>query len=149
MKGKVTSGEKLQWISTDLQICCEYTKTTKYWKWWIRVKNIWEKPQDKNETIIHITIINARLNQDETQLIIWCRVWYPSYRTVRQYHLDAFQPSHLLGRNIITVTFKKCSRWDGWLNAEETSCNKAPVIYFNASGDKSILYSEGNACGII
>ena len=87
--------------------------------------------------------------QDETQVLIWCRGLNPYSRTVRQYYLYKFQPSHFLGSNIITLTVKNCGRWDGWLTAEEKICKEAPINYFNDSGDNSILDAEGNACGII
>ena len=32
------AGESPQCSSKDLQICCAYPRTTKYWKWWTRVK---------------------------------------------------------------------------------------------------------------
>ena len=40
-------------------------------------------------------------------------------------------------------------RWYGWLTAGETSCKNASINYFNYKVDNSILYAEGNACGII
>ena len=67
MKQQVKNHSGAQQI---LQLCCAYPKITNTEIGKPELNNIWEKPQDKNETIIHITIINARLNQDETQLII-------------------------------------------------------------------------------
>ena len=87
--------------------------------------------------------------QEKTKYLIWCRVFSPSYRSFRKCHLDEFQPSPFLGRNIITVPVKNGGRWYGWLTSEETSCNNASINCFNYSVDNSILYAESNACGII
>ena len=57
--------------------------------------------------------------KDKTKLIIWCRGLSPSSRTVRQFHLNSFQPSPFPGINNITVPVKKGSRWYGWLTSEE------------------------------
>ena len=48
-----------QWI---LQLYCERYKTTKYRKWWTRYKKIGEKLQEKNESILHNKLNNARWN---------------------------------------------------------------------------------------
>ena len=45
--------------------------------------------------------------QDETNLLIGGRGLFPFSRTVRQGHLDEFQPYPLLRRNNITVPVKK------------------------------------------
>ena len=87
--------------------------------------------------------------QYETKFLIWFRGWYPSSSTVRQCHLDEFQPYPFIGINNITVYVKKGSRWSVWLTAEETSCKNASIYYFNDSVDNSILEAEGNECGVI
>ena len=61
--------------------------------------NVGEKSQDKNEPILHNTIINSRWNQI-TDII----QGFPlSSSTVRQCHWDEFQPSPYLGRDNITL----------------------------------------------
>ena len=74
-------------------------------------------------------------------------MWPPSYKTVRQFHLDILQPSPFLGRDNITVTIQKGSIGSGWLTAEEKSCTNASVTLPNV--DDSILHTEGNTCGTI
>ena len=87
--------------------------------------------------------------KEEYKFLIWWRGLSPPSRTVRQCHLDEFQPPTFIGINNITAPIKKASKWYGWLNAEETSCKNDSINYFNYSGDNSILDSKGNTCGII
>ena len=93
--------------------------------------------------------ITPSWTQDETKLLILFSYCPPSYRTVRQWHLDEFQPSPFLGRNNISVPVKKGKRWYEWLTAEGKSCNNDLFTYFNDSIDNIILDAEVNACGII
>ena len=89
--------------------------------------------------------MDARLNQISDMI----QVFNPSYRTVRQFHLDEFQTYSFPGINNTTVPVKKVSRWYGWLTVEETSCKNTSINYFNNIVDNSNLHAEGNACGII
>ena len=78
--------------------------------------------------------------QDETKLLIWfSKLDYGTWR----YH----NPISVLENNNITLTLQKGGRLYEWLTAKETSFNNASIIFTNV--DNSIIYTEGNACGII
>ena len=109
------------------------------------LNNVWEKSQDNNKLILHNTIINAIWNQIMDRI----QGFFSSSVTVRQVHVDEFQPSPILGINHITVPVKKGGRLDGWLIAEGGSCNNSSIAYFNNIFDNSILNSEGNLCDVI
>ena len=57
MKHKMKTHSGYQWT---LQLCCAHTKTTKTESVEPELKNVREKSQDKNELILHNTIIYAR-----------------------------------------------------------------------------------------
>ena len=84
-----------------------------------------------------------------TKFLIWFSAFPPSSGTVRQCHLGGFQPSPYIGINIITLPVNKGGRWYVWLTSEEAGCKNDSIRYFKYSVDISILYAEGNSCGII
>ena len=60
-----------------------------------------------------------------------------------------FSTLSLSKKNNISVHIQKDSRWYEWSISGETSCKNASIAYFSDSIDNSILYAEGNACGIL
>ena len=58
-----------------------------------------------------------------------------------------FSTFHSLENNNIAVPIRKSGRWSEWLTAEEKGCMNASIIVLNM--DNSIMYNEGNSCGII
>ena len=60
MKWHVKYHSRAQWI---LQLCCAYPKTQNNKSGEPELKKVGDKPLDKNELILHNTIINERQNK--------------------------------------------------------------------------------------
>ena len=136
MRWQVKNHSGAQW---NWQLCCAYTNTTKYWKWWIG-----DKLQNKKEFIIHNNLSNTIWNQvtDMIQKFDPPLLGQLDHGTWMYYN-----PIPFLEDKNTTVPPPKVTIWYRCLTSEETSCINDSITLLNVYN--SILYTEGNACGII